>query len=479
MTLNARANPAEADNSGTEQNRKEIVTTVAGQVAELLGQDANSLKEVSISGPVNDADFLTLWNTSQKGVLRLIDLSKAEVVSGKIPAKAFSNPTDASEGAPATIPNISLEAIYLPDDAVEIGDYAFYRSIRLKEFRLPSKIKRIGAYAFAECGNLSVTSLTLPDGLEEIGDHAFAKTPVPEVTIPASCATKGSHQFAGNLKLTKINLPEGWTCSADSFLEGCTALTHVGIPRDWTSIPVGFLKGCTSLRSVDLPEGVLEFGDYAFNGCAALENLTFPKGFRKIGDYALRNCEKIEADQLPGSLEEIGDSGISGCKFPYGFPDEFVLPASLKMLGRDNLRDVVVFEMVLPDNLESIGAGAFQRGAHAENLYCRATVPPVCEEGPENPPFGWAITKTSLLIVPEGSLSLYQEAYGWKEFSVISERPLADMPTSGIESIGSTDAGSTQRLYDLNGRRINNPLPGNIYIRIEDGKATKVVEPLR
>ena len=149
------------------------------------------------------------------------------------------------------------------------------------------------------------------------------------------------------------------------------------------------------------------------------------------------------------------------------------------MLGRDNLRDVVVFEMVLPDNLESIGAGAFQGGAHAENLYCRATVPPVCEEDPENPPFGWAITKTSLLIVPEGSLSLYQEAYGWKEFSVISERPLADMPTSGIESVGSTGADTPQRLYDLNGRRINNPLPGNIYIRIENGKATKVVEPLR
>ena len=110
------------------------------------------------------------------------------------------------------------------------------------------------------------------------------------------------------------------------------------------------------------------------------------------------------------------------------------------MLGRDNLRDVVVFERVLLDNLESIGAGAFQGGAHAENLYCRATFPPVCEDVSENPPFGWAITKTSLLVVPEGSLSLYKEAYGWKKFSVISERPLADMPTSGIESVGSTGA---------------------------------------
>ena len=92
----------------------------------------------------------------------------------------------------------------VPPDG-SIGDYAFFRCIRLKSIVFPAATRAIGVAAFAECSNL--VSLRLPGAVRTLGDGAFYRcTELVVVELPDSIIELGEFVFAECVRLFSVSL---------------------------------------------------------------------------------------------------------------------------------------------------------------------------------------------------------------------------------------------------------------------------------
>jgi hypothetical protein len=108
----------------------------------------------------------------------------------------------------------ALRTIQLPEGLETIDDYAFYmcpfsgikpltsssseEQASIGVLQLPSSLKHIGKYAFAE--NRSLISIVLPNSVKTIGDFAFVQTKnlhriLKTIVIPASVEEMGNMAF--------------------------------------------------------------------------------------------------------------------------------------------------------------------------------------------------------------------------------------------------------------------------------------------
>lgn len=94
----------------------------------------------------------------------------------------------------------------------EIPDNAFENRANLRIVEIASTVKRIGKYAFADCGQLGMyleghpgRRITIPEGVTYIGDHAFSGcTSLESITLPDSLTHIGDNVFDGCAHLEKI-----------------------------------------------------------------------------------------------------------------------------------------------------------------------------------------------------------------------------------------------------------------------------------
>jgi hypothetical protein len=126
-------------------------------------------------------------------------------------------------------------------------------------------------------------------------------------------------------------------------------------------------------------------------------------------------------------------------------------------------------------SVETIGKEAFSDCSAMTKLISRAAQPPVCGTQALDDINKWECT----LLVPDGSLALYQAADQWKEFFFM------DIAPDGIKEVHSSESivhSSSSGIYDLSGRKIvngnlsNGKLPRGInIIRYSDGTTKKVL----
>lgn len=74
-----------------------------------------------------------------------------------------------------------------------------------------------------------------------------------------------------------------------------------------TVIEPGQFAGNMALRNIVIPEGVTEIGDQAFYTCMMLESVVFPSTMKKIGKMAFMSCRNLKRVELNDGLEEIED----------------------------------------------------------------------------------------------------------------------------------------------------------------------------
>lgn len=72
----------------------------------------------------------------------------------------------------------------IPNEVIQIGDYAFIGCLKLYSIHLPNGVKVIGNHAFAYC--LDFKDINIPDGVTTIGEEAFAISGVRSLDIPDS-----------------------------------------------------------------------------------------------------------------------------------------------------------------------------------------------------------------------------------------------------------------------------------------------------
>ncbi len=153
---------------------------------------------------------------------------------------------------------VLIEKVNLVGNFTVIGENAFKGCRDLSVINVPSTVKTIYSYAFAECEGLK-EGLTFDAGstLEVIKDYAFANSGIKQIMLPASVKVMGSFVFAES-----------------------------------------------SVEKIVLSASLENVGAYAFFGCSNLSEVDVSAvvGTPKLGASAFENCAKLE---VSGSLDNI------------------------------------------------------------------------------------------------------------------------------------------------------------------------------
>lgn len=272
----------------------------------------------------------------------------------------------------------SLETVKLSNNLTDMGDYYmitqndgcenFAGCTSLKEITIPSSLKQIPYYCFADCTSLE--RVIIEEGVEYVGREAFARTGVKEIVIPASTKGIWGSAFQDCASLQTVTLNEGIT-SIEEYAFANTGVKAIAFPESMTYVGANAFNTCESLETlvVNNATGSLEFYNNAFNNCTALSTIELQGNMSIRGEYyykasnTFKNCPAITKIVLKGN--DNGDLGIPNffdvfCKT--GGSDKTVsiymeegIKNSTVSFGYSNTAKLgIIKEIYLPSTLTSI-----------------------------------------------------------------------------------------------------------------------------
>ena len=293
-----------------------------------------------------------------------------------------------------------------------IGEFAFEGETRLREVRLPSRLRRIRTGAFAGCTNLykidipaSVTeigasafsnavclgTLAIPadSNLISIGDNAFANcTKLRRVDLPASLKSVNGSAFIGTTSNMEINVaPKNkHFVSIDGVLFNYTKSMIVAYPAGRTAaytVPenVRYIGSCafaytkaslvdlgsvteiggsafaaSSLSAVVIPDTVISMGEYAFQSSAYLSSVKICNGLRSISKEAFEYCSNLSEITIPAGIESIGGAAFKSAGLGKLI---FENNSKLTVISYEAFFGCPLTSVNFPDSLMNIGDSAF------------------------------------------------------------------------------------------------------------------------
>ena len=154
---------------------------------------------------------------------------------------------------------------------------------------------------------------------------AIASSTSGVVTIPSEA--KGykvikiaNRAFKECMKLTQVKIPNTITDigttefqSAMGPFHGCTGITSLDIPSSVTTIGRGAIGHCTSLTTLTIPESVTVIGSNAFDGCTNLKSIQLSPNIQAIQLETFRNCKSLESIEIPAGVTTIGYNAFQYC----------------------------------------------------------------------------------------------------------------------------------------------------------------------
>ena len=423
------------------------ITSKAGNMADILGDNIYKIDSLVVRGTMNDADIHTLWEASFNGMLSVINLENAEIENGIVPEDAFWHQEEQLDPSGEFINTIHLNRIILPDGVKRIEEGAFSYCVNLEEVNIPSSLQYLGTYAFSDCVSLKTDPLVFPEGFERFGQLVFSncRSLTGEIVLPSTIKEIGDGAFFQS-KISSINLPEGLKKIGDAAFYACR-LKEVWIPNSCQTIAgTNTFQMNYPLVKIHLPEGLEKIPNCFANICLDLQEVNIPSTVKCIGHTAFEQCESLKKIELPDGLETIEREAFYHCDSL----EQIIFPATLNLLGQE--------------------CCSYMSGL--KRIYCKASEPPVCEEStlnPGNSPFGkynsdfYLSTPNNIPVyVPIGTAEKYRNAWGWNYFTNFIETD--NFPTA-IHDVTIERSDAKSSIYDLNGRKVNSPQNGQVYIK--------------
>lgn len=151
------------------------------------------------------------------------------------------------------------------------------------------------------------------------GDNAFAgNTRITVVELPDTMKYIGKGAFQGDTKLEEVNIPEGVTAIKDETFLNCTSLMKVNFPKSLQSIGVRAFYNC-DLRynqgGILLSDNISKIGAQAFENCKYLRAVRFPKSLTVLEEGVFYGCENLLTLTIPETIEKISARSLpSGIK---------------------------------------------------------------------------------------------------------------------------------------------------------------------
>ena len=271
-------------------------------------------------------------------------------------------------------------------------DFKYYdkiqgKTIYLSDIRIPSSVKKIGAYAFAN--NSYLSNVEFSSGLQEIGASAFAGCSVLyDVALPATVKEIGDYCFM-DTNLKTFSAPGIKKVPVSAF-ENCSRLSSVVLSGEMESIGAYAFKGCSSLRSIVVPEGITVIEPYTFQNCTSLTSVTLPESIREIGRYAFEKCTSLKTVTNTKYIETLGEyafaeAPLSGFDFSsvkgeipqYCFNNgsfagkTVTIPSTVEIIGQYAFNACDFSKLVLNDGVKELGKYTFA----ANTMLTSANIP--------------------------------------------------------------------------------------------------------
>lgn len=154
-----------------------------------------------------------------------------------------------------------------------MGKYCFFHAEKLLRMETGKELKKIGDFAFADCGKLLFFDIA---AAETIGTAAFRNdSSLKGHLVLEKAFSIGAGAFKGCIALTDATVGAVLASLEEEVFAGCTALNNFIVPESVTAIKARAFQNCVSLRTINIPAGVTAIGVQAFSGDAALEKVYF------------------------------------------------------------------------------------------------------------------------------------------------------------------------------------------------------------
>ena len=394
-----------------------------GQLEQVLGDKWDTIDSLVVHGPINKADFTTIWKCSFEGKLTVLNLEHAQVENNKIPISAlFKRDRQVIDDPRAYrgVVYLPIRRMILPEGIQEIGDYAFSR-MRLEQVNLPKSLRKLGRSCFSSCHWLSTDPLIIPEGITDIPLQCFINCQsFGKLVLPSTLKSIGTSAFY-NTRVVEVNFPEG--------LEQIKLAAFLG----------------SDLVEAILPNTVKDLGKSIFSMCPALKKIQLPENIDTIPASLASWCPLLETVNIPKSVTIIDEYAFCGDVMlkPINLPD------GLKRIEKDALWHVAVDSIVFPNSLEYLGAGSCANWENVKKIYSLSPMPPCCDADKEggHETFHGFTPNDIPVYVPIGSGEKYRQAFGWNYFTNIIE---TDKFPTGIETPQADDAGR-YKVYERDG----------------------------
>jgi len=309
----------------------------------------------------------------------------------------------------------------------------------------------------------SISAGTLPDGLNLTTTGIIFGTPTTAGT--SNFTVRAVYGAFNDSKSFSITVAQTWDISATAadnvtatFSGGTLTISGTGNMQNYSATNVQWYSVANSISSLVIDSGITNIGSYAFYTCSNITVFSgIPSTVTSIGDGAFSFCYALTSITIPNSVTSIGSDAFKGCSaltainvdaanlnyssddgvlynknkttlmcYPAGKSGAYAIPNSVTSIVSNAIYNCgVLTSLTIPASVTSIGSYA---------LYCYNLTSITCLNS--NPPalggsgvFFGVDKNNCVLNVPSGSVSLYQSADQWRDFTQIKG------VSTGIENI--------------------------------------------
>ena len=313
-------------------------------------------------------------------------------VSGSGPMDDYSSSSNQTAGYTPEWRTYSsqIQKVVITEGVTSVGNQAFSGLSYLKEVTIAGSVKRIGNAAFS--GDSGITAINLSKGIEKIETNAFFSARVEELILPQSLREIGSNALAGLFSLknyqmngsgvysvsdgvlyrdggrTLVSFPAARTGSftvpgsvrkiaGNAFYY--TGITGIVLPDTLEEIE-GNAFSWSAVEEVVIPGSVRKIRINAFASVKGLRRVVIKEGVKEIENLAFHNNSRLTEVSLPQSLEKIGSGAFDRCAI-----STIRIPAGVTSIGRDALNGIN--NVILEDSrLVRLEDGSYIPGARLD-----------------------------------------------------------------------------------------------------------------
>ena len=351
------------------------------------------------------------------------------------------------------------------EGTVSISENAFEGVSDLISISIPNSVTSIGNNAFENCENL--TSISIPNSVISIGYETIMEC----LNLKKIIGPAGLFSFNENNQNNQINVLT--TQQLDTLILNSGLLNGIGLTEinksykslkfvdisglENTKMTVEFLYNCFNLDSLLLPINLEVIGYREFAECVSLKSIKIPTNVTTIGKRAFENCRSLKKVEFEANskLQTIDNWAFYAC---HGLKN-MIIPNGVTTIGEGAFWGCeYLSDLSIPASVQKINDNGFDGCIGLNKIKIDATIPPIVSAKTFN-----RVNKNASIYVPDASVDLYKNAFGWKEFFNIKgiTSQVEKTKNTNIEvriinnSIEISNAtGESVELFDISGRKV-------------------------